>query len=73
MEIQEKDGHSKVIEKAPTPTVRQQSAKSEAKSHKTTGTQKTITTNQTHKDVGGGYIGELADQAIGIFEGEFET
>lgn len=73
MEKQETAGHSKVIEKAPTPAVRQQSAKSEAKSHKTTGTQKTITTNQTNKDVGGNYVGNLADQAIEIFEGEFET
>jgi len=71
MEKQKTSGTSQVIPK-PTASTNQQrgkSAKSEQKSHKSGGTQKTITTNQTHKGVGTDYVGELADKAIEIYEG----
>ena len=79
MEIQKEAGVSEVISKPSgkaTPDkeeshIRQPSAQSRPKSQITEG--KSVTTNQTHKGVGTTYVGDLADKAIEIYEGEFDA
>merc|ERR1711935_517667 len=75
---QNAEGHSKVIDKPERPTPRNQSAKSEVKSHRSGGTQVTHQTQQTgnskstNQNVGIDYCDNLADAAIQIYENTYD-